>query len=183
MKKIETIKIQHHKLAKAIKFLIDKVLDKNGEQKMNVKTSKPLVLHSLEIAFYLKNLGHKNEIVIAAVLHDLIEDTDTKKEEIKKLFGKKITQIVEAVSYDFGENNNADYKKSFDKIKNFKEALIVKAADIKDNAKYFKFAPKKEHEQLLEKWNYFVNIADLISNEPVYTDLNNRLIKITNEKS
>lgn len=171
MKNINEIKLEHHKLAKAIKFLLEKVLDENGRQKTNVKTSKPLVAHSLEIAFYLKQLDYENDIIIAAVLHDLLEDTNTKREEIEELFGEKITKIVEAVSYDFGDNKNADYKKSFTAIKNFREALIIKTADIKENAKFFKFALDEEKPGLLKKWNYFLNIADLISNEPVYGDL------------
>jgi (p)ppGpp synthase/HD superfamily hydrolase len=178
MKNIETIKAEKHKLAKAVKFLVDKVLDKSGEQKQNIKTDKPLVMHSLEIAFYLKNLGYDNKIVIAAVLHDLLEDTDTKKGDIEDNFGKKIANIVKAVSYDFNVKKDANYKDNYDKMINFKEALIVKAADIKENAGYFKFAPKKEHKQLLKKWNYFLGVADLISNEPVYRDLKNKLIKI-----
>ena len=171
MKNIEIIKKEHYKLAKAIKFLIDKVLDEKGEQKTDVRTSKPLVAHSLEVAFYLKQLGYENDIVIAAVLHDLLEDTDTKKEEITEKFGKEVADIVEAVSYDFGVNKDADYKKSFDKMADFKEALIVKSADLLENIKYFQFAPGEEKSELIKKWNYFLKIAGKISSEPVYKEL------------
>lgn len=171
MKNIEKIKDEHHRFAKAIKFLVDKVLDNKGEQRASVRTSKPLVVHSLEMAFYLKQLGYKNDIVIAAVLHDLLEDTGTKREEIKELFGEKITRIVEAVSYDFGSNKNADYKSSFDNMADFKEALIVKSADLIENVRFFQFAPDDEKPGLIEKWNYFLKIAQKISKEPVYIEL------------
>lgn len=178
MKNIETIKEEHHELAKAIKFLVDRVLDANGEQKLNVRTSKPLVIHSLETAFYLKNLGYDNEIVIAAVLHDLLEDTETEKSEIEKKFGTKIVEIVEAVSYDYGINKDADYRKNYDKMADFREALIIKAADILENLKYFKFTAKEENSRLLQKWNYFLQIAQNISEEPVYKELKNNMIKL-----
>lgn len=167
MKEIKIIKKEHNKLAKAIKFLVDKVLDEKGEQKDSVRTSKPLVAHSLEVAFCLKQLGYENDIVMAAVLHDLLEDTDTKEKEITEKFGKEVANIVEAVSYDFGENKNADYKKSFDEMADFPEALIVKSADLLENIKYFQFAPDNEKPGLLKKWNYFLNIAQRISGEPI----------------
>ena len=178
MKNIETIKKEHNQLVKAIKFLIDKVLDEKGDQKSGVRTGKPLVIHSLEPAFYLKNLGYNNEIVISTVLHDLLEDTDTSRDEIEKKFGKEIADIVEVVSYDFGVNKNTDYKKNFDKMSDFEEALIVKAADIKQNAKYFKFADRKEYDYLLGKWSYFLKFAHKISNEPVYKELERDIEKI-----
>jgi len=175
MVKIERIKKEHHKLAQAIKFLVDKVLDEEGNQKESIRTSKPLVIHSIETAFYLKQLGYENDIVVSAVLHDLLEDTDTQKEEITEKFGKKVADIVEAVSYDFGINKNADYKKSFDELADFLEALIVKSADLLENIKYFQFASDNEKPRLLKKWNYFLKISQKISKERVYKELEKSL--------
>lgn len=179
MAKIEIIKKEHHKFAKAIKFLVNKVLDERGEQKTDVRTSKPLVVHSLEVAFYLQQFEYENDIVIAAILHDLLEDTDTKKEEITEKFGTEVADIVEAVSYDFGVNKDADYKKSFDKMADFKKALIVKSADLIENIKYFQFATYKEKFKLIKKWNYFLKIAKKISKEPVYKELKKLLDHLT----
>jgi (p)ppGpp synthase/HD superfamily hydrolase len=175
MKTINTIKKEHRELGKAIKFLVDKVLDKKGEQKSVVKTDKLLVIHSLETAFCLKNLGYDNKIVIAGLLHDLLEDTETTKAEIEKIFGQKIAEIVEALSFDFGTNKVGDYKKNFTKTANFKEALIVRAADIYENSKYFEFAPPKEYPKLMEKYNYFLKTATLISTEPIYRKLKRKV--------
>jgi len=179
MKKIEKIKKEHHKLARAIHFLVNKILDRTGKQKPSVRTDKPLVIHSLETAFYLKNFGYSNEIVIAGLLHDLFEDTDTKKSEVEKNFGKKIADIVEMVSYDFNIKKGTDYKKNYDKMSNFKEALIVKAGDIIENLKYFEFAPKKEIPKVLDKWNYFLEVAKLIKGEIVYKELNQKLRQLS----
>jgi len=175
MKNIKAIKKEHRELGKAIKFLVDKLLDKNGEQKSIVKTNKLLVSHSLETAFCLKNLGYDNKIVIAGLLHDLLEDTETTKDEIKKLFGQKVADIVEVLSFDFGTNKGGDYKKNFAKTANFKEALIVRAADIYENSKYFEFAPPKKYPKLIEKYNYFLKTASSISTEPIYKKLKRKV--------
>ena len=61
--------------------------------------SKPVLLHSFKVSYRLLNYGYNRDIVISSALHDLIEDTSVTYEEIKKEFGKKIADIVRAVSF------------------------------------------------------------------------------------
>ena len=70
-KSLQQIKKDNAEFARAIKFMIEKILDEKGKQKIN---GKPLVTHSLDTAYKLRDLGYKNDLVIAGVLHDLIED-------------------------------------------------------------------------------------------------------------
>ena len=62
--------------------------------------TKPVLFHSFKVAYRLYQYDYDEEVVISAILHDLIEDTDVKKEDIANGFGNNIANIVEAVSFD-----------------------------------------------------------------------------------
>lgn len=70
-----------NKIEKAIKFLVHQI-DKNG------KNSKPVIFHSLKVGIHLYNLGYDKDIVIAGVLHDVLEDADVDSKEVKKFLVK-----------------------------------------------------------------------------------------------
>jgi len=76
--------------------------DKHQNQRRKNASRTPYINHPLQVAQVLWQIGsvHKNKILIAAILHDILEDTDTQAYEIQNLFGKKITKIVQEVSDD-----------------------------------------------------------------------------------
>ena len=62
--------------------------------------SAPFVLHPLEVASMLDRSGYPDHVVAAAVLHDVLEDTDSERSELETLFGKEVSDPVAAVSDD-----------------------------------------------------------------------------------
>lgn len=61
----------------------------------------PYVVHTLEAAQILTECGIQDEeVLIAAVLHDTLEDTDTKPEDLKFKFGDRVLSIVQEVTDD-----------------------------------------------------------------------------------
>lgn len=61
-------------------------------------TGVPYVEHPVAVAWILDRAGFDEDIVIAGLLHDLVEDTDTTLEEIRDGFGERVAAIVEACS-------------------------------------------------------------------------------------
>lgn len=177
-KKFEQSKKDKFEIQKAIRLLIDACLDKNGNQK-KLRTSKPLVFHSLEVGLMLFNNGYDKNIVISGILHDILEDTNITKKEIEKKFGNKIVDIVLACSYDRNINDNKRrHEEMYCRCKKYgKEALIVKTADILENLEVF--CSTNLHNDAHEKWSYFLEQAKEISSEPIYKKLED---KLKNEK-
>jgi len=104
------------------------------------RNAKPLILHSLRVGFKLLEIGQPKEVVIAGVLHDLIEDTDCKISKIKKEFGLKVANLVLALTREHVEGYE-DYIKQrkifIIKIKKAgKRAMIIKIVDANDNLLY-----------------------------------------------
>jgi hypothetical protein len=60
----------------------------------------PFVLHPLEVASLLHRSGYPDHVVAAAVLHDVLEDTDTERSQLEARFGRQVSDLVAAVSDD-----------------------------------------------------------------------------------
>lgn len=95
------------------------------------------VIHPVRITLILRAVGFNEfeheELMIAALFHDLCEDTDTTLEEIDKLFGKKIVSIVDELTKpkDAKDHKKDQWLENF--INSSKEAKIIKIADRIDN--------------------------------------------------
>ncbi len=60
----------------------------------------PFLIHPLETAFFLERSRYPDHVVAAAVLHDVLEKTDTDRRELQDRFGSEVTELVAAVSDD-----------------------------------------------------------------------------------
>ncbi len=159
------------KIEKAVGFLAKK-LEGLG------KHEKPVLWHSIKVGVYLYNQNYNDNVVITGLLHDLLEDTNTQEKEIEKEFGRDILTLVRANTYDV--NNLDKLKRSIAMYNNClisgKDALLVKAADIMDNMKFFAYAKEKDKNYLLKKWKYFIKISKpSIGSENIWKKLNAKI--------
>jgi len=176
MKSIKKIKKEQLEIQRAIKFLIDCCLDKEGRPKIaNEKT----VMHSLRMGFNLLKRGYSKDIVIGAILHDVEEDAGVSIKEIEKKFGKKVAKIVEAVSFNPDIANYKErYLDTYRRIaKAGREAVIVSVADHIDNADYYKYIKSEIKKKVIyEKWQIFLkDVASKIKNEPILRELKEKI--------
>lgn len=75
---------------------------KHISQKRKGNDGAPYINHPLEVANLLANVGKVEDydVLIAAILHDTVEDTETTTEEIGKLFGENVAKMVAEVTDD-----------------------------------------------------------------------------------
>ena len=93
------------------------------------------ITHPIRVANYISKFVENDDLMIAAYLHDTLEDTDTTYEEIRIIFGKEIANIVLELT------NNKELRKKLGKTECLKqgilnmseESLIVKLCDRLDN--------------------------------------------------
>lgn len=149
-------------------------LDEGGQN------PKPVLLHSFKVSMSLYALGYGRDIVLSAILHDLIEDTGTTREDIAELYGEEIAGIIAAVSFDAGiEDVLEQAKDMFGRCISFgRKALIVKCADLLDNIAFVHLPAPAEQEKLLRKYSLFLEISEAhIGDEPIYGQLAKRFEK------
>jgi (p)ppGpp synthase/HD superfamily hydrolase len=143
---------------------------------------KPVLLHSIKVGIHLYQLGYDKEIVTAAFLHDLLEDTDTQASEITEQFGSAVAEYVLALTLDTKvRDKTARYKDSIQRCRLAgPPALIIRAADLYDNASYYHLAQSEALEEwLLKKLQSFVDsTSDILGEEIIYHKLLEKLAAI-----
>lgn len=158
------------RIEEAIKFLVFEY-SKTGQN------PKPVIFHSIKVATYLYEMDYETDIIIAALLHDLIEDSEVTSDEIRVLFGDKISKMVVGLSYNTEVISKVEqYKEMFERTKKGgKDLLIIKCADIYQNSFYIgtKLSPG---DYFIGKMKYFLEISkSIIGKEEPWVDLQNRL--------
>jgi (p)ppGpp synthase/HD superfamily hydrolase len=94
------------------------------------KDGSPYIEHPLRVARALREVGHSDAVVIAAVLHDVLEDDDHYTvSDIGTLFGRDISALVQLLTRE-KERSYLDYLLC---IRPYAEARAIKLADIHDN--------------------------------------------------
>jgi len=106
---------------------------KHRDQRRKDVVASPYINHPIALANVLANEAHIDDesVLIAAVLHDTIEDTDTTADELVRTFGPEVAAIVFEVTDD----------KSLPKTER-KRLQVVNAATISQRAKLVKLADK-----------------------------------------
>ncbi|HBY20673.1 MAG TPA: (p)ppGpp synthetase [Clostridiales bacterium] len=109
----------------------------NAHKNQLRKSGEPYIIHPLETAIILADLELDLESIIAAILHDVVEDTTYTYDEIKKLFNEEIADLVIGVT----KLTNIDYLKSTEQKKehskediqaeNYRRMFMAMAKDIR----------------------------------------------------
>jgi guanosine-3',5'-bis(diphosphate) 3'-pyrophosphohydrolase len=106
---------------------------KHSDQRRKDKKKTPYINHPIHVAQILMEAGVTDvNIIIAAILHDTIEDTETTGEEIERLFGSEVRSYVEEVTDDKSlstvERKKTQISHSLDDYLSF-GAKLIKLAD------------------------------------------------------
>ena len=104
-----------------------------GQQRIS---GEPYIHHPLEVARILGEMHMDHQTLMAAILHDVIEDTPTAKDEIRKKFGKSVAELVDGVSkltkvkFESVEEAQAlNFRKMLMAMSNDIRVILVKLAD------------------------------------------------------
>jgi (p)ppGpp synthase/HD superfamily hydrolase len=91
----------------------------------------PFVVHPIEVASLLHEAGYQDDVIAAGVLHDVIENSDTKPAEITERFGSRIALLVTAVTENPAIADRAERKAAlrFQVARAGETAAAVFAAD------------------------------------------------------
>ena len=114
----------------------------------------PYFAHPIEVAGILTDYRLDTATIVTALLHDVIEDTDVSRDDIDRLFGEEIGELVEGVTKLSRLESTADHKRQAENLRKFILAvskdvrvLLVKLADRLHNMRtlnFIKSAAKRE---------------------------------------
>ena len=132
-----------------------------GHKNQKRKSGEPYITHPLQVAIYLSEINLDVETIIAALLHDLIEDTEITYEDIKNKFGKEVADIVDGVTkldkikYNTTEEAKADaIRKMVIAMSKDIRVLILKLADRLHNIKTIEYHNDWKQEKIASETLY-----------------------------
>ena len=153
------------------------------DKKYRKSTDIPYIAHLMEVMQILIENDCEEDVVIAGILHDTIEDTDTTPDEIRSLFGKNILSIVQAETEDKSKTWRERKQATIDHLPSASiEAKLVCCADKLSNMRSIYADLQTIGEKVWERFNadkkhiqwYYESILTAISDisdSDMYYDL------------
>ncbi len=92
------------------------------------KSGEPYIFHPLAVARILSELRMDYNCLVAAILHDVIEDTPTVKEQLRELFGAEVAELVDGVSKMTHLESGSRAEKQ---AESFRKMLLAMSKDIR----------------------------------------------------
>lgn len=114
----------------------------------NRKSGEPYIIHPMEVAYIITTLQLDDSAICAALLHDIVEDTEITREDLQEIFGEEIVNLVEGVTklgkisaqtfIDTREEQVENYRKFFMAMAKDIRVLMIKLADRLHNMRTLK---------------------------------------------
>ena len=130
----------------------------HGDQKR--KSGEPYYSHPLEVAYMVSEYKLNTDVIVASILHDIIEDTEVNAKMIHNAFGQRIAEMVDRLTRDRPDGtkltveeiiNNAYHKKD-------KEVLLIKLFDRLHNIQTIESIKTEKQKKIAEETLKYVAI-------------------------
>ena len=161
--------------------LIDKAVAYANEkhQYQKRKDGSPYIIHPLAVAEIVVEMGLDVDAVLAALLHDCIEDTDTSHEEIEKVFGATVAELVEGVTKltraNFSSTEQAqmeNLRKMFMAMSKDIRVVLIKIADRLHNMRTMQYqSPAKQIIKCRETMDIYAPLAHRLGMQKIKWEL------------
>ena len=139
-------------------------------------TSKPYIVHPLRVALILERYNFPRALVVAALLHDVVEDTDATIDDVSTRFGDEVAALVSAVTEQKVEGGKrrpwkVRKQEALNHLKRLpRQVAALKAADALDNVRSSLVHHREIGNKLWERFNagpgeqawYYGGLADAI---------------------
>ncbi len=148
-------------------------------------SGEPYIIHPCEVAKILVNLKVDTHTLIAAFLHDILEDTDTKPETIESLFGSDVLNIVQGVTklgklrFKSKEERQAEnFRRLFIAMANDIRVIFLKLADILHNMRTLNFMEVSKQKRIAqETLDIFAPLANRLGIYKIKAELEDLSLK------
>lgn len=118
------------KLLSALKF----ASRAHEDQKRKDMSRTPYISHPAAVGMILQKSGFSEDVIIAGILHDVIEDTKFTFENIQEQFGETVAKLVQEVSEDTNLAHDARKENYLENLANAShDAVAISAADLLAN--------------------------------------------------
>lgn len=141
---------------------------KNAHMDQKRKSGEPYIIHPLCVGIILADLGLDIDTIIAGILHDIVEDTILSKEQLLRIFGPDVAELVDGVTkltaIEIGDDKTQEQaenlRKMFMAMTHDIRVIVVKLADRLHNMRTLAYMkPEKQREKSRETLDIYSPIA------------------------
>lgn len=178
--------------------VVQKAFDFANEAHKNVRrrSGGPYIIHPIEVAkIVVSDIGLGYKSIAAALLHDVVEDTDYTVDDIRKLFGDKIASLVDGLTKIKNVLDNEDRSKKLNdanakslQAENFKRILLtlnddvrvvlIKLADRLHNCRTIEYMPEYKRDKILSETMFiFIPLAHRLGLYEIKSEMENIWLK------
>ena len=161
--------------------LVNKAVDYANEKHrfQKRKDGSPYIIHPLAVAQVVAEMGLDIDAILAALLHDCIEDTDASHEDIEKLFGTTVAELVEGVTKltraNFSTSEQAqmeNLRKMFMAMSKDIRVVLIKIADRLHNMRTMQYqSPEKQIKKCRETMDVYAPLAHRLGMQRIKWEL------------
>lgn len=144
----------------------------HGDQKR--KSGEPFYSHPLEVAYVISEYKLKTEVIVASILHDIVEDTEVTARMIQGTFGGRIAEMVDMLTRDRPDGsklsveqvlNNAYEREDY-------EVLLIKLGDRLHNIRTVEAKSREKIQKTFDQTiDFFITLAVFLEAPEIETQL------------
>ncbi|MBR96770.1 MAG: hypothetical protein CMA81_08195 [Euryarchaeota archaeon] len=124
----------------------------------------PYIVHPIEVATIIQTVEHSDEMIAAALLHDVVEDTEYSFEDIAKEVSPEVAKLVEGLTdVSKPQDGNRKVRKALDKdhlAKQNAEVQTIKLADVISNSQDIKANDPSFAKVYIEEMKALLEVLD-----------------------
>ena len=156
-----------------------------AHKEMRRRSGEPYILHPLEVALITtKEIGLQSTSIIAALLHDVVEDTDYNLQDIKHIFGEKVSKIIDGLTkisgiYDQTSTAQAEtIRKILLTLSEDVRVILIKLADRLHNMRTLDSMPLEKQMKISSETEYiYAPLAHRLGLNAIKIELEDLVLK------
>jgi GTP pyrophosphokinase len=158
-----------------------------AHKNMRRKSGEPYIFHPLSVAeICVEEIGLGTTSIVAALLHDVVEDTDIQLADIERTFGKKITSIVDGLTkirgvFEYGTSAQAEnFRKMLFTLSEDVRVILIKLADRLHNMRTLDSMPRNKQLRVSSETIYlYAPLAHRLGLNAIKTELEDLYLRFT----
>jgi GTP diphosphokinase / guanosine-3',5'-bis(diphosphate) 3'-diphosphatase len=175
--------------AKIIKKAFNTSLE--AHKNMRRKSGEPYILHPLAVAqIAVEEIGLGTTSIVAALLHDVVEDTDVELSEIERDFGVRVARIIEGLTkisgvFDYGSSQQAEnFRKMLLTLSDDVRVILIKLADRLHNMRTLGSMPRDKQLKIASETMYlYAPLAHRLGLYAIKSELEDLYLKYTDSET
>ncbi|HEY9005927.1 RelA/SpoT family protein [Ohtaekwangia sp.] len=162
-------------------------LSLEAHKDMRRKSGEPFIFHPLAVAeICVEEIGLGTTSIIAALMHDVVEDTDIELADIERMFGKKIARIIDGLTkirgvFEYGTSQQAEnFRKMLFTLSEDVRVILIKLADRLHNMRTLDSMPRNKQLKVANETIYlYAPLAHRLGLNAIKTELEDLYLRFT----